>query len=91
MKFFIGMLIGIFICYAYKKIKCVLTAAPKRKSKRMKEYMWLAIQLIAWLTVLLLIIYIPENLVIIFIGLIVFHVGKKLWHVPIGTIKRKRK
>ncbi len=91
MNFFIGMLIGMFICCAYKEIKCVLSVAPKRKSKRMKEYIWLEIQLIAWLTVLLFIIYIPEISVIIFIGLVVFYVGKKLWHVPIGTIKRKRK
>nr|WP_305136659.1 hypothetical protein [uncultured Schaedlerella sp.] len=47
--------------------------------------------LITGIILLLLMFTAPEFAALVFIGLAVFYIGKKLWHVPIGTIKRKRK
>ena len=49
------------------------------------------IQLIAGIILLLCMFCTPEFAVLVFIGLVVFYIGKRLGHVPIGTIKRKRK
>ncbi len=57
----------------------------------MKERRKAWIQLITGIILLLCMFCIPEFVVLIFIGLVVFYAGKRLWHVPIGTIKRKRR
>lgn len=57
------------------------------KDKRRKAW----IQLITGIILLLLMFTTPEFAALVFIGLVVFYIGKRLWNVPIGTIKRKRK
>ncbi len=57
------------------------------KDRRKKAW----IQLAGGIILLLLMFSIPEFAVLVFIGLVVLYVGKKLWHVPIGTIRRKRR
>nr|WP_302136799.1 hypothetical protein [uncultured Schaedlerella sp.] len=57
----------------------------------MKERRKAWIQLITGIIILLCMFCTPEFAVLVFIGLVVFYIGKRLWHVPIGTIKRKRK
>lgn len=57
----------------------------------MKERRKAWIQLITGIILLLCMFWTPEFAVLVFIGLVVFYIGKRLWHVPIGTIRRKRK
>ena len=57
----------------------------------MKERRKAWIQLITGIILLLCMFCTPEFAVLVFIGLVVFYIGKRLWHVPIGTIKRKNK
>ena len=57
----------------------------------MKERRKAWIQLITGIIILLCMFCTPEFAVRVFIGLVFFYIGKRLWHVPIGTIKRKRK
>lgn len=49
------------------------------------------IQLITGIILLFFMFWIPEFAPLVFIGLVVLYVGKKLWNVPVGMIKRKRK
>lgn len=46
-------------------------------------------QLIIGIVLLLVMLGIPEFAAFAFIVMIVIYIGKKLWHVPIWTIKRK--
>lgn len=48
------------------------------------------IQLIAGIILLLFIFSTPEFAVLVSVGWVVFYVGKQLWHVPIGSIKKKK-
>lgn len=49
------------------------------------------IQLIVGIVLLLLMFCTPEFAALVFIGVVIVFIGGKLWHVPVGTIKRKRK
>lgn len=49
------------------------------------------IQLFIGIVLLLLMFCTPEFAALVFIGLVIAFIGGKLWHVPVGTIKRKRK
>ncbi len=50
----------------------------------------LRIQLITGIILLFFMFWIPEFAPLVFIGLVVLYVGKKLWNVPVGTIKRRK-
>lgn len=49
------------------------------------------IQLITGIILLLFMFWIPEFAALVFVGLVVWCIGKKLWNVPVGTIRRKRR
>ncbi len=49
------------------------------------------IQLIAGIILLLFMLWIPEFAALAFVGIVVLYIGKKLWHVPVGTIRKKKK
>lgn len=49
------------------------------------------IQLITGILLLLFMLWIPEAAALVFVGLVVLYIGKKLWHVPVGTLHKKRK
>lgn len=49
------------------------------------------IQLIVGIVLLLCMFCTPEFAALVFIGLVIVVIGEKLWHVPVGTIKRKRR
>lgn len=49
------------------------------------------IQLIAGIILLLFMLWIPEFAALAFAGMVVLYIGKKLWHVPVGTIRKKKK
>lgn len=55
-------------------------------NKRIK--LW--IELVTGIILMLFLFWIPEFAALAFIGLAVLYVGKKLWNVPVGTIKKTR-
>lgn len=55
-------------------------------SKRTK--LW--IQLITGIILMLFILWLPEIAALALIGMIVLYTGKKLWNVPVGTMRQRK-
>lgn len=53
-----------------------------------RKKLW--IKLIAGIFLLLFMLWIPEFAVLAFVGMLILYIGKKLWYIPIGTVRRKR-
>lgn len=77
-----------FLFWTYSVIYRII---EQRRDEGMNKRTKLWIQLITGIILLLFMFWIPEFAALVFAGLAVWYIGKKLWNVPVGTIKRKRK